>query len=366
MTTSIDRSSTRVKQVEGMFDVPPSEQQTIKHEVSMPLAEKAWQIGLIVGPSGSGKTTVARHYLGESMVDEYPWPKGKAVVDGFPERLGIKAITEALSSVGFSSPPAWLRPYSVLSNGEKFRANLARSLVDEQPMVVIDEFTSVVDRRVAKIGCHAVQKAIRRKDRKLVAVACHYDIIDWLQPDWVLDMASSEFTWRSVQPRPPIELDIRRVPWTMWKTFKVHHYLSDGINKSAQCFCAFVDGAPAAFLAVISFAHPKSPGWRIHRTVTLPDFQGVGIGKVLTSRIAAAYAASKRVSITTGHPAFIHSLNRSPDWHMIRKPSHVAAPGSKAVMNAKMSVRRVTASFVWCGEKDVELGLELGIKGVKR
>ena len=89
-------------------------------------------------------------------------------------------------AVGFNTIPAWLRPYGVLSNGEKFRVDLARRLLEGGDLIAVDEFTSVVDRQVAKIGSHAVQKWARGKGRQFVAATCHYDLEDWLQPDWVL------------------------------------------------------------------------------------------------------------------------------------------------------------------------------------
>lgn len=64
-------------------------------------------------------------------------------------------MTAALSSVGLGSVPAWLRPYHVLSEGEKFRAMMARVICDAPRQVVIDEFRSVVDRQIAKIGASA-------------------------------------------------------------------------------------------------------------------------------------------------------------------------------------------------------------------
>jgi len=46
----------RVMQLEGLFDVPPSERSETRWSVHLPIEEKPWQIGLIVGASGSGKT----------------------------------------------------------------------------------------------------------------------------------------------------------------------------------------------------------------------------------------------------------------------------------------------------------------------
>src|SRR5690606_4584679 len=129
--------------------------------------------------------------------------------DAFPAAMSASQVTELLNRVGLSSVPTWQRPYHVLSNGERFRADMARLIAADDPIVVVDEFTSLVDRTVAKATSHAVQKAIRsRSGRQMVAVTCHYDIIDWLQPDWVVDMATHTFSWRSVQPRPRLRLDI--------------------------------------------------------------------------------------------------------------------------------------------------------------
>lgn len=105
----------------------------------------------------------------------------------------INDITMVFTSVGFSSPPSWLKPYYVLSNGEKMRVDLARNILDEKELIVFDEFTSVVNREVAKTCSFAISKAIRKSNKKFVAVACHYDIAEWLEPDWIYNTDSKEF-----------------------------------------------------------------------------------------------------------------------------------------------------------------------------
>src|SRR5580704_2497052 len=121
--------SFRVQQVAGMFDVPLSEKLTQRFAVEVPdlNAEPGWRIGLIVGPSGSGKTTVARRLFGSRLVEHQSWPENRAVVDCFGDRP-IREITGLLTAVGFSSPPSWIKPYNVLSGGERFRCDLARAL----------------------------------------------------------------------------------------------------------------------------------------------------------------------------------------------------------------------------------------------
>jgi hypothetical protein len=232
-TAPIERTP-RVKQVEGMFDIPPAQRSERCWRVTLPIETREWNIGLIVGPSGCGKSTLARECFGP--FSEPSWPTDRAILDAFPPELGIKEIVLLLSSVGFSSPPAWLRPYQQLSTGEQFRVRIARALAESTDLAVIDEFTSVVDRTVARIGSAAVSRTVRAAAKRLVAVTCHYDVIDWLDPDWLYDPSVDEFQWRGLQGRPQLPVEIFRVHRSAWQLFKHHHYLSCDLNPSAQCF----------------------------------------------------------------------------------------------------------------------------------
>jgi hypothetical protein len=184
--------SPRVQQLEGIFDVPPASQSECQWDHRFTLPE-TWNIGVIVGPSGSGKSTLARQAFGDGMIETWHWPADKSIVDGFPSALSIRDITALLCSVGFSSPPSWLRPFAALSNGEQFRVNLARTLAEMPELAVVDEFTSVVDRTAARIGSAAVAKTVRRRNQKFIAVTCHYDVLDWLEPDWVYEPHIAHF-----------------------------------------------------------------------------------------------------------------------------------------------------------------------------
>src|SRR5205823_9244860 len=145
---SLVLESPRVLQVRGMFDLPQAKTSSVEWDVCLPLDERPWHIGLIVGPSGSGKTTIARQIWPPPRAPE--WPRDRSVLDGFPPRLSIKDVAEILSSVGFAAPPAWLRPFHVLSTGQQFRVHMARLIAQCQVFsaapapIVVDEFTSVV------------------------------------------------------------------------------------------------------------------------------------------------------------------------------------------------------------------------------
>jgi ABC-type lipoprotein export system ATPase subunit len=369
-STAIERT-VRVRQVEGIFDLPPSERSDVRWQVNVPIEERQWQIGLIVGPSGSGKSTLAREIFGADALAAFAWPTDRSVVDAFPPGMPVKEIVGLLSSVGFSSPPAWLRPYHVLSTGEKFRVELARALATGQSpsipcaTIVVDEFTSVVDRTVAKIGSAAVAKAIRRLDggTRFVAVSCHDDIIEWLDPDWIYAPATGAFCWRlESRWRPPIELEIARVGRAAWKLFKHHHYLSGDLSPSARCFCAFVAGRPAAFAAVIHRPSPQGGYWAEHRTVCLPDYQGVGIGNALSEFVASLFVATgKRYCSRTSHPAMIRHRARSPAWRMTAKPGMAGRHTGCANLRRSGSSLRFAASFRFVGEPRPREAAEFGI-----
>lgn len=343
----------RLKQVESIFDVERKGETTVQWEVDLPLEEKPWHVGLIVGSSGSGKSTIGKELFKEHMITDMIWQNDLSIVDDFPKDKPIKEIIAALSSVGFSSPPNWMRPFNVLSNGEQFRTTLARAII-ENNFFVIDEFTSVVDRTVAEIGSHAVAKAVRSQDKQMIAISCHHDIIEWLQPDWIYDTDEKRFTWRSLRRRPTIDLEISPCERSCWKMFRQHHYLSSDINPIARCFMGTVKGNPVAFTAVISFPHPRSPGYREHRTVVLPDYQGVGIGNAMSEFVAGIYRTKKTKYFSrTGHLAMIRHRLKSKLWKLTGKEIKVMNTNIKG-LNKTVSNNRQTYGFQYVGKPLVE------------
>lgn len=366
--------SFRVRQVAGLFDLPLHEKARETFTAEFPGLDEDWTIGAIVGPSGSGKSTLARHAFGDAVWRPGAWPEDRAVIDGFGD-LPIKTITHTLTAVGLSSPPSWLKPYRVLSNGERFRCDLAQALLgiakgtsskmqsqglgelsrsggglppaigsfinSRSPLVVFDEFTSVVDRTVARIGSAAVARAIRseRIARRFVAVTCHYDVLEWLEVDWCLDLADGQLHRRRLR-RPEIRLSVQRCDPELWRLFARHHYLSHSLPAASMCYVATIStkdqgprtkeedkdsaspvpvrpSSPVAFCAVSNLFGAKGRR-RISRVVVLPDYQGVGIGARLLDTVAAHHVGlGHTVRITTSHPAMLAYLRRSPRWRTV-------------------------------------------------
>lgn len=297
-----------------------------------------WKIGAIVGPSGSGKTSIGRTLFGGGRVYDYSqgWADDKPIIDCISPDGSFDAVCDALSAVGLGSVPSWLRPYRVLSNGEQFRAGLARLLLDGEGDAVVDEFTSVVDRQIARIGSLAFQRQWRKTDgRRVVVCSPHYDILEWLQPDWVIDTKEGTFERGCHRRRPDIDLEIRKVDGSYWRYFKPHYYLDLPMPIAAEYFVGTVGGELVCHMAV----SPKfnSGAYRGTRLVTMPEWQGVGIATRFLDWVAQYHLdgngrCGKRypMDFHTSHPGLCSFFRSSPRWVQISAVTHGSNKGKSA------------------------------------
>ncbi len=217
--------SYRAARVHAMFNCDSGAE--FRLEADLAIDDADWRIGVVVGPSGSGKTSIGRQLFGARALWRPRWPKDAPIVDAITPGAAFDTVPAALSAVGLGSVPAWLRPYHVLSNGERFRADLARVIAEQPPRVVVDEFSSVVDRQIARIGALAFAKAWRRGAGQAVLLSCHYDVLDWIEPDWIFDTANGRFerapAGRRLRRRPPIEFELWETDRRHWPAFAPHH-----------------------------------------------------------------------------------------------------------------------------------------------
>ncbi|GGA84821.1 hypothetical protein GCM10008015_27010 [Flavobacterium palustre] len=184
-----DFESYRAQRVKSLFNAESGANWV--NEFSIDIDDIDWGIGLIVGASGSGKTSIGKQFFGtDKIINLYEgWDNSKPIVDCIAPDGDFNQVTAALSAVGLGDVPSWLRPFKALSNGQQFRAGLARLVTEAPGEVVVDEFTSVIDRQIAKIGALAFAKSWRKNQgKKVILLSCHYDVIEWLQPDWVYDV----------------------------------------------------------------------------------------------------------------------------------------------------------------------------------
>ena len=227
------------KYVYDKFDIQNKEEtrETISYDLK-PIYKFDWNIGVIYGGSGTGKTTILKT-LGDLSSSDFDF--NKSLISNF-DWLEPKEATFLLSSMGLSSVPTWLRPFHLLSNGEQYRAELAYKVASSKDgdTILIDEYTSVVDRDVAKAMSFALQKYIRKHNKKIILGSCHYDIMEWLMPDWTCSPQKGgkveKASYRQ-QGRPSVELQVSRVEYSAWNLFKKHHYMSEDVNKACMFFC---------------------------------------------------------------------------------------------------------------------------------
>lgn len=316
-----DFSSYRAARVKSLFNAESG--CNFNLDADLPIDDDGWKLGLVVGPSGSGKTSVGKKLWGpEALYDPTDWPVGQPIVDAIAPSGDFNAVTGALAAVGLGTVPAWLRPYNVLSNGEKFRASLARVICEAPPRVVLDEFTSVVDRQIAKFGALAFQKAWRRTGGQAVLLSCHYDVIDWLEPDWVFDTATGKYSGRGLWRRPRFDLEIWQTDWGHWPAFEQHHYLKMPRMVAATNYVGTVDDE-----LVCHVAFGTRPGLREARAcrlVVMPEWQGAGVGLRFLNAICEMWLAGKNryakpmpTLFHTSHPGLCAALRRSPGWGQV-------------------------------------------------
>jgi GNAT superfamily N-acetyltransferase len=279
----------------------------------MPRIDEEFSIGVIFGSSGSGKSTLLKRF-GEDK--ELQWNPNNSVASHFDSEEDAIA---RLSAVGLNTVPSWAKPRHVLSNGEGFRADMARKL---QTGTVIDEFTSVVNRETAKSCSVALSKYIKRNNLKNIVLAtCHEDILSWLEPDWVYCTDTQELKRGSV--RQPIQFQVYRCDKSLWSMFAKHHYLTAEIPSAVRCFCCIWDGKLVGFGSAISLPGKIPPlyegddrnKWRECRTVVLPDFQGLGIGVRFSNAIADIFIEEgSRYFSKTAHIRMGEYRQNNPLW----------------------------------------------------
>ena len=275
-----------------------------------------WKIGVICGASGSGKSTILRS-LGEVKTPVFD--NNKSVLSNFAP-MPPEEATKLLASMGLASVPSWIRPFCTLSNGEQYRASIAK-VVSENGLSLIDEYTSVVDRNVAKSMSNALAKYIRRggAGKRVVLATCHYDLLDWLQPDWIFDLNKGGVLERGdYLQRPRVQLQVYRTTSDTWDLFKKHHYMTSQLNSNAQCLCFTWEDKLVAFASVMPlFGRGLANSVRFHRIVVLPDFQGLGIGRAITDFVSGIYKGiGKRVYIKTINPRLGEYFKISDKWKM--------------------------------------------------
>jgi GNAT superfamily N-acetyltransferase len=323
-------------------NTPDSETTT---HLQIPEIPAHFNLGFVVGSSGSGKSTLARRW---SATTKYKlakqvmrWDETKAIASHFA--TSAEAIGK-LNGVGLNSVKSWLCPYSVLSGGERSRADIARQLKDE---MIFDEYTSNIDRASACTMSCSLGKYIRRNNiSNVILCGVNPDVIPFLAPDWVYCVDRHEFTdtsgarqpldievsWSASPVTPPridkyllprMLLQIAPVSKGEWANFKQYHYLSGALLNNSWVFCAYMNcvsmgqRATCGFIAVAPLPMTLfngRKGAREHRLVVLPAYQGIGLGHRISDLVAKNITSlGYNYYAVTSHPAIGEYRNANPN-----------------------------------------------------
>ena len=139
----------------------------------------------ITGDSGSGKSVLLRAIradLGDEAIDlsEVSIDTEKPLV----ETVGatVEEALELLSKVGLNDAFLFLRCFSQLSDGQKYRYRIAKLIESKKQWWLMDEFAACLDRDTAKIIAFNLQKIARQQGKAVIAATTHSDLLEDLNP----------------------------------------------------------------------------------------------------------------------------------------------------------------------------------------
>jgi energy-coupling factor transporter ATP-binding protein EcfA2 len=322
--------------------------------------ETEFNVGMIYGASGSGKSSLARHMFGEDALKPVEIDPTKAVIDQFPEDMSYDDRQNLLNSIGLSQVPCWIKPIGLLSNGQQERAKVALNLAVKKDLYVFDEWTSVVDRNVAKVMSHAVQKYARRNGKRVILISCHNDVFEWLNPCFFIDCNTQSYQDRRADRQgyvrsEKLEFTVREVDKSTWRNFSKYHYLSDSLPGGIVKFYGlFLGDKQIGFQCFANYVPVRGKKITMHsnRTVIHPDYVGFGLGMRIidiTSQLMLdqGYKVMAKYSST---PVF-KSMVKNPLWKFREKMNDTPQAGGTMMRKSGFRKKVTSYSFEFIGSQ---------------
>jgi len=334
-------------------------EEKLSHELSISADTKEdYSIGLILGASGSGKTTLAKKIFGENcLISELD--QSAPIIDQFDKKYTYDECVDFLTGVGLTSIPCWIKPVYTLSNGQKARAEIALQVANKPitEEIVIDEWTSVVDRTVAKIMSQNIKKLASKIKRKITLISCHYDVIEWLSPDWVIDCNTSQYVnyRRSLWQRTEqLEFTIKEVSKESWKYFSKYHYLSKRLpGGKIHTYGLFIGDNQIGFCCYACYCPKQQNTYHSNRVVIHPDYIGFGLGIKLVNETAKYLVKNYkyRIRATFSSTAMYKARINDKRWKLmdIKLKGHHTKSGGKVFRQAER-VRVKAYTFLYLGD----------------
>jgi ABC-type ATPase with predicted acetyltransferase domain len=261
----------------------------------------------ITGDSGSGKSVLLRAIkadLGEEAID-----LSDVAVDAekpLIETVGatVEEGLELLSKVGLNDAFLFLRTYSQLSDGQRYRYRIAKLIESGKQWWLMDEFAACLDRDTAKIIAYNLQKIARQQSKAVIAATTHSDLQEDLKPSvLVRKRFGEEIKIDYYQNTPAAECSLIREMRVEagtredWQKLSGFHYRGHKVAVPRKIF-RLVRGDELCGVIVYSYPPPACYGRRmvlprmtiqemnkqlsiINRVVIHPKYRTVGLGAKL-------------------------------------------------------------------------------------
>ncbi|MCW4024950.1 MAG: ABC transporter ATP-binding protein [Candidatus Bathyarchaeota archaeon] len=268
---------------------------------------KPQDIVYITGDSGSGKSVLLRGIradLGTEALEmsEVKIDPEKPIIETVGDT--IEQAIELLSKVGLNDAFLFLRKYSQLSDGQRFRYRLAKFLESKKQWLIADEFAATLDRDTAKIVAYNLQKLARQQGKAVIVATTHDDLTADLSPSVLVRKRFGEEIDIKYYPNTPAaecslikEMKVERGALEDWQKLSNFHYRSHNTSARRAIFCIRRKDELCAVI-VYCYPFPQCAGRSlvlpkmdlkelnqklsiISRIVVHPKYRTIGLGEKL-------------------------------------------------------------------------------------
>lgn len=262
---------------------------------------------LITGASGVGKSLllkdISRHFSNiRKIPNDIDKEKSIAEIISYGD---AGEVIRYLSKFGLGEPRILIGPFSHLSDGQKERFLIALALLQGVGPLILDEFTTRLDRRTALIVAMNLGKILRSNKQSAFIASCHDDIVDFLNPDIHIKLCSNG-KHRIVNKKPKstnilksLEIKIKKGSIDDYKKLSRYHYENDNPN-DIDMLAPLVDHVvtayskgelvgvnlcirpwPKAFDIFPEFSEINKYVLQSFRVIVHPQYRGIGLTKAL-------------------------------------------------------------------------------------